>query len=141
MAQDKKNAAENAAENNDMNEGNAGAGGSVNMTMAQFNELMTSMVREMKNLTVKAVDQKTVTRRVPAKQEKVKVKLFRDSGKYKDDVYVNLNGRRFMVPRGVEVEVPSGVAEILNNSMSQDEATEHYVRSKVDTWDAKVKEL
>lgn len=33
----------------------------------------------------------------------------------KDDVFVGLNGRTFMIKRGEEVEVPEGVAEILRN--------------------------
>ena len=34
----------------------------------------------------------------------------------KDDVYVALNGRASQIKRGVEVRVPRGVAEILQNS-------------------------
>ena len=73
--------------------------------------------------------------------EKVKIKLFKDNGKYKDDVYVSVNGKRYNVPRGVEVEVPSGVAEVLETSMAQDEATERFVRKQVVDWDEKAKEL
>lgn len=34
----------------------------------------------------------------------------------KDDVYVALNGKAYQIQRGVEVRVPRGVAEILQNS-------------------------
>jgi hypothetical protein len=73
--------------------------------------------------------------------ELVEVKLFKDNNKYKDDVYVSVNGKRYNVPRGVEVEVPAGVAEILETSMAQDEATERFVRRQVVDWDEKAKEL
>lgn len=111
------------------------------MNMEQLNELMTNMIREMKKEAVVAADPNKVHTRIPAQQEMVKVKLFRDNGKYKYDVPVSINGRRYLVPRGVEVEVPAGVAEILENSMAQDEATERYVRKQVDGWDVKSKGL
>lgn len=34
----------------------------------------------------------------------------------KEDVFVGLNGRTFLIRRGVEVDVPAGVAEILQHS-------------------------
>lgn len=49
-------------------------------------------------------------------QPKVKVKLFKDGRDYKDDVFVGVNGRNYYVPRGVEVEVPEAVAEVLKMS-------------------------
>ena len=33
----------------------------------------------------------------------------------KDDVYVALNGKSYLIKRGVEVEVPKGIVEILEN--------------------------
>lgn len=33
----------------------------------------------------------------------------------KDDVFVGLNGKRYLIKRGVDVEVPKGVAHILDN--------------------------
>lgn len=82
-----------------------------------------------------------ITKRVPAEQKKVKVKLFRDNGKYADDVVVSLNGMRYLVPRGVEAEVPEGVAEILENSQRQDDATDGMVRTLAQEWDEKAKKL
>lgn len=54
------------------------------------------------------------------KQETVKIKLFKDNGRYKGDVYVSVNGRRYQIQRGVEVEVPAEVAEVLEHSQRQD---------------------
>lgn len=111
------------------------------MNVEQLNELVTNMIREMKKEAVVAADPNKVHTRIPAQQEMVKVKLFRDNGKYKYDVPVSINGRRYLVPRGVEVEVPAGVAEILETSMAQDEATERFVRNQVDGWEVKEKKL
>lgn len=53
--------------------------------------------------------------------EKVKIKLFKDNGKYKDDVFVAVNGIGMIVPRGKEVEIPRKYAIALANSERQDE--------------------
>lgn len=53
--------------------------------------------------------------------EKVKIKLFKDDGKYKDDVFVAVNGIGMIVPRGKEVEIPRKYAIALQNSERQDE--------------------
>ena len=47
-----------------------------------------------------------------AAQKKVKIKLPL-SRTEKDDVFVGLNGKTYLIKRGVEVEVPEGVARIL----------------------------
>lgn len=46
------------------------------------------------------------------KMVKVKIPLSRND---KEDVFVGLNGRTFLIKRGEEVEVPEGVAEILKH--------------------------
>ena len=51
--------------------------------------------------------------------EKVTVKLFKDNGKYKDDVFVAVNGIGMVVPRGVEVKIPRRYAIALANSEKQ----------------------
>ena len=43
----------------------------------------------------------------------VKIKLFKDKDKYSEDVTVVVNGTTFRIQRGVEVEVPYYVAEVL----------------------------
>lgn len=61
---------------------------------------------------------------VPAEPEKmVRIKLFKDNAKYRDDVFVGVNGKGWLIKRGVSVEVPESVAEVLENSLKQDEAT------------------
>jgi len=51
--------------------------------------------------------------------ELVCVKLFKDNNKYKDDVFVSVNGVGMIVPRGVEVKIPRKYAEALQNSEQQ----------------------
>lgn len=52
--------------------------------------------------------------------ERVEITLFKDDGKYKDDLFIAVNGRRFNVMRGVPVQVPLPVYEALKNSQDQD---------------------
>lgn len=50
---------------------------------------------------------------------KVRFRLFKDDGKYKSPVYVGLNGKGYLIQRGVDVELPRGVYEILMHSQEQ----------------------
>lgn len=61
----------------------------------------------------------------------VKMKLFKDGKEYKDDVFVSVNGKSFQIQRGVEVEVPLAVAEVIERSIELDGATASFV-SKIE---------
>ena len=52
-------------------------------------------------------------------QQKVRIKLFKDGRTYKDPLYVAVNGHNFMIERGVEVEVPRYVEEVIQNMEEQ----------------------
>lgn len=54
-------------------------------------------------------------------EEKVPVRLFKDSSKYQDDVFVSVNGKGYLIQRGVEVMIPRFVAQVLEQSMEQDQ--------------------
>ena len=49
-----------------------------------------------------------------AAEKKVKIRLPLTRTE-KDDVFVGLNGKTYLIKRGVDVDVPAGVAEILEN--------------------------
>ena len=49
-----------------------------------------------------------------AKQKMVKVKIQRTKAD-QEDVFVSVNNRTFIIKRGVEVEVPDFVAEVLQH--------------------------
>ena len=53
-------------------------------------------------------------------KDTVKIKLFRDEGKYKDPLFVQINGRSFLIKRGEPVTVPVEVAAVVNQSLMQD---------------------
>ena len=56
-------------------------------------------------------------------EERVTIRLFKDGGKYKDDVFVAVNGETCVVKRGVPVQIKKKFADVLERSMKQDEAT------------------
>ena len=58
-----------------------------------------------------------------AKKKTETIRLFSDGGKYKGDLFVSVNGVNYKIRRGVEVEVPPEVAEVLEHSQVQDERT------------------
>ena len=53
-------------------------------------------------------------------EKMVKIRLFKDGKAYVDDVFVGVNGKTYQIKRGVEIEVPESVAEVLRNSEAQD---------------------
>lgn len=62
--------------------------------------------------------------------EPVKVKLFKDNNKYKDDVFVAVNGENCVIKRGLEVEVKRKFADVLDNSDLQDYETSMLIEKK-----------
>ena len=61
--------------------------------------------------------------------EKVPFRAFKDSGKYRDDIVVGLNGKLTVIQRGKDVMIPRNVREIILQSMAQDEATADLIDS------------
>ena len=75
------------------------------------------------------IENKTVAKEKVAKEKTVKIKLPLTRTE-KDDVFVGVNGRTWLIKRGVEVEVPECVAEVLQHqeemlSQSMDFEAEH----------------
>lgn len=62
--------------------------------------------------------------------ELVPVRLFKDNNKYKDDVFVAVNGETCQIQRGVEVMVKRKFADVLEKSLSQDFETNMLMEKK-----------
>lgn len=62
--------------------------------------------------------------------ELVEVKLFRDNNKYKDDVFVAVNGENCVIKRGEKVKIKRKFAEVLSNSDLQDYETSKLIEKK-----------
>ena len=55
-------------------------------------------------------------------QDTVVIRLFKDSHRYSEPVFVGVNGETYLVQRGVPVEVPKAVAEVLQHSEEMENA-------------------
>lgn len=83
---------------------------------------------EKKDEAKKAEQQQTETQE-PSKAERdaawleeyVPIRLFKDSGRYADDVFVCVNGEACQIQRGVDVQIKRKFALVLANSRTQDE--------------------
>ena len=62
--------------------------------------------------------------------EKVPVRLFKDNGKYKDDVFVCVNGRSMLIQRGKTVMVPRKFALVIEQSDEQREKAANIIDAK-----------
>lgn len=69
--------------------------------------------------TSKSTEKENVFNSKDYYNEMVTIKLFKDNNRYKDDVFVAVNGVGMIVPRGVEVKIPRKYAEALQNSELQ----------------------
>ena len=69
----------------------------------------------------------------------VPIRLFKDGDKYKDDVFVAVNGRSWQIRRGETAMVPDYVAEVLEQSMAQDTATANLIERESSAYAAEAK--
>ena len=68
-------------------------------------------------------------------EEKYEIRLFKDNNKYKDDVFVGVNGKGYLIKRGQTVLVPASVKEVLENSMQQDEYTTMLIEAQASAYE------
>lgn len=53
------------------------------------------------------------------KEELVEMELFYDGDKYKDDVFVQINGKSILIKRGEKVKIPKKYATVIEQSIQQ----------------------
>lgn len=82
---------------------------SVNLDVAEENETVAEITVESNAADALAVP----------KEKMVKRRLFKDNDKYQADVFVCVNGKAYTIKRGVDVEIPEEVAEVLDNADDQ----------------------
>lgn len=62
--------------------------------------------------------------------ELVPVRLFKDNNKYKDDVFVAVNGETCLIQRGQDVMIKRKFAKVLDQSLGQDFETSMLMEKK-----------
>ena len=60
--------------------------------------------------------------------EYVEIELFADNDKYKDPLFVGVNGETCLIQRGVPVKVKRKFVEVIRNSEAQDRRTAIIIR-------------
>lgn len=73
--------------------------------------------------------------------QKVTVRLMKDSGLYKHDVFVAVNGKGWLIKRGVPVQIPRYVAMALEDSLAQDEQTAMLIEKKTADYQRKIENI
>lgn len=63
-----------------------------------------------------------------AGEEYVSVMLFKDNGKYKDDLLVCVNGETCLIQRGMHVQVKRKFLWAIQNQMRQDASTANLIQ-------------
>ncbi len=98
----------------------------------------------------KMAEKKTVTsederilKRIEANEarmrERVSVRLYKDNYKCKDPVFVSVNGYSARIPRGVNVMIPRVAAEVIKESIEQDEHTAAMLEGLSEDYDRNVR--
>lgn len=102
------------------------------------------IVEEAKAATGKGVSMERAAEIAADKErgeELVRVKLFKDTGKYKDDVFVAVNGEAIAIKRGEVVEIKRKFADVLDHSEHQDYETAQLIERKSGEWASKAAAL
>ena len=72
------------------------------------------------------------TKAVQAEKPKTEIiHLFKDNGRYSGARFVSVNGEAYLIQRGVDVEVPAAVAEVLRHSEEMDNAANEKIEAAV----------
>ena len=71
--------------------------------------------------------------------ELVPVKLFKDNNKYKDDVFVAVNGENCLIQRGKEIKIKRKFALVLEGSSFQDEQSASFSEQLQSEYQERVK--
>lgn len=64
----------------------------------------------------------------------VRMRLFKDNGKYKDDLFVAVNGKAVKIQRGVDVDIPIEYIEVIESSLKQDGETAELIERESGTY-------
>lgn len=113
-----------------------------NMTLEQMQAEMKRMLEEAKAEAAKIVEEakasvnpkgmsdEAIKAHKAYMNEYVDVKLFKDNDKYKDDVFVSVNGETCLIKRGERVRIKRKFAEVLDESDFQDYQTSKLIEKE-----------
>lgn len=82
------------------------------------------MAATKKTTPVEELENENTKPAIDPGEEPVTVQLFKDNDRYKDDLFVAVNGERILIQRGVPVQIKRKFAEVIENSQLQDQQTD-----------------
>ena len=74
-------------------------------------------------------------------KKKVTIRLFKDDYRYKEPLFVGINGRTFMIPRGRDVEVDDYVAAFIAQQKAEEEQISRRVEQDDDEYNKATAQL
>lgn len=154
MAKEVKNEALEASENeakNDALEASEAVKKEIEELLAAAKEVAAGIIEDakkeaavirngMSETTCPAISE-DVKAAIARGEELVEVTLFRDNGKYSDDVYVSVNGENCIIKRGEPVMIKRKFKEVLDNSAKQDRTAADMQRELSDEYKKKTESL
>ncbi len=91
---------------------------------------------EKEKAAVAEKTEKPVAKKDDSLEEYVEVRLFKDGKRYKDDVFLCVNGENCVVQRGVPVKIKRKFAIVLEQSMKQDLDSAEYSEARTAEFEA-----
>lgn len=106
--------------------------------LALKNETASQTVQDAKN-TVSLPEK--IQKRENELHEMVKIKLRKDRNSKLSDLFVSVNGKAYLIKRGVEVEVPRYVAKVIEDAEEQEERAIDYCEELANKFVKETEEL
>lgn len=107
--------------------------------IAQARAEAEAIIAEAKKQAKKTAKAEAKAPAVAPGDELVPIRLFKDNDKYKDDVFVAVNGERVQIRRGETVMIKRKFADVLEQSMKQDMATAGLIERESSRYDEEAK--
>ncbi len=100
---------------------------------------MAKEVKAVNDAETKEVTTEKEVKAVNDAETLVPLYLFKDNDNYKDDVFVSVNGERILIKRGVHVMVKKKFADVIYQSMEQDNKTADFITEETNRYQEELK--
>lgn len=111
----------------------------INKAQKKAEQIISNAEKIAASVSVPVTASAPAKKRKPESEPKVRIRL--PINPEKGDRIVSVNGKTWIIQRGVEVEVPKYVAEVIENSDRQDELAYIYQEQLSSDFDKKLNQL
>lgn len=109
--------------------------------MAEFSNMTKDQLKEELEKAHAELNARAVPAQSDDPKRRVKIKLFKDNGKYKEPLMVSVNDYTALIQRGVQVEVPYYVAMHIQEIEEQDAKTAMMISDLAESFANKAQKL